>query len=106
MSAYKTDQEIVVYRDRRFHFVSYEGHAADLARHREELPPTWFLMQANKRWPVMRQVPGQDRAEMIKLLTDWLERIIFTGNDSAEEPATKSTQPKDAAIRKRGRRAS
>lgn len=89
MSAYKTSQEFIVYRDRSFHFVSYEGQRADVARHKDELPPTWYLMRASKRWPVMQQVPGQERAVLLQQLTDWLEENIFAAEtaESMKRPA-------------------
>ncbi len=93
MTAYKTVQEFIVHRNRRFHFVSYEGQRADLARQRDELPPTWFLMMANKRWPVMQQVPGQDREELQQQLTDWLDRNIFTEAGPFSAGATSEPSP-------------
>lgn len=91
MSGYKTDQEFVVYRSRRFHFVSYEGQPADLARHRDEQPATWFLMEANKRWPALPQIADQDRGELVRGLTEWLERSVFAGVEPA--PATPIVEP-------------
>jgi hypothetical protein len=104
MTVYQTAQEFIVYRNRRFHFVSYEGRQADLARQRDELPPTWFLMRANKRWPVMEQVPHQDRDQLHQQLTNWLEQNIFTGTGPLATSPT-SEPPSDEKVNSRtGRR--
>jgi hypothetical protein len=78
MTSYKTVQEFIVHRDRRFHFVSYEGRRADVGRHQEELPACWYLMAAGKRVMVMEQVIGLEQTELHRQLTDWLDRNVFT----------------------------
>jgi hypothetical protein len=47
----------------------------------------WYLMQAGKRWPVMRQRPGESTEAVQRALRDWLEMNAFT------EPADASPSP-------------
>lgn len=77
MSAYRIDQRRLVYRGREFHFVSYEGHAANPARDVPAVPPTWFLIQSGKRWRVMDQIPGQLEDETNRRLLRWVEVHVF-----------------------------
>jgi hypothetical protein len=79
MSSYKNEQHRIAYRGRDFHFVSYEGQPADERRGREAAPPMWYLMQAGKRWPVMRQHPGESAETVERALRAWLEANAFTG---------------------------
>ena len=73
MSAYKTDQRRVLHHGREFHFVSYEGVAANPRRGQIAAPPTWFLMRAGKRWFVMPQIPDQTSADIDRQLHEWLD---------------------------------
>ena len=77
MSGYKTDQHHVLHRGRDFHFVSYEGRQANPRTGETATPPTWFLMSAGKRWPVLVQVPDQDPKALILALTRWLDQHVF-----------------------------
>jgi hypothetical protein len=38
----------------------------------------WYLMQAGKRWPVMRQHPGEPAEAVQRALREWLEANAFT----------------------------
>jgi hypothetical protein len=76
MSAYKTNQRRVLHRGREFHFVSYEGVAANPRRGEDATPATWYLMRAGKRWSVMPQVAGQDVADLDLLLHQWLDQHL------------------------------
>jgi hypothetical protein len=76
MSSYKTDQRFVVHRGRTFHFVSYEGVAANEARSVEAVPATWFLMGAGKRFAVMPQALV-DGTDIETQLVQWLEDNVF-----------------------------
>lgn len=77
MSGYKTEQHRLVHRGREFHFVTYEGHAANPAKSEVAEPPSWFLMNAGKRRLVMAQTVGQEEAELDRLLTVWLDLNAF-----------------------------
>ena len=77
MSGYKTDQRRLLHRGREFHFVSYEGLAANARRGEPATPPTWFLMIAGKRWLVMPQVPDQSVEDLDQQLHGWLEAHAF-----------------------------
>jgi len=83
MSAYKTDQRRVVHRGREFHFVSYDGVAADPRRGLAATPATWFLMMAGKRWSVMPQTPGQPSADLERELHEWLDLHVGSRPASA-----------------------
>jgi hypothetical protein len=77
MSAYRVQQRRLTHRGREFHFVSYEGQPANPARDVPEQPPTWFLMQGGKRWPVMPEQPEQDEEAVDRDLVLWLEAHVF-----------------------------
>lgn len=77
MSGYKVEQRRLTLRGREFHFVSYEGQLANPARQQPATVPTWFLMNAGKRWAVMPHQPGQEPDELDRLLTQWLEVYVF-----------------------------
>ncbi len=77
MSSYKVEQRRLSYRDREFHFVSYEARPADLRRGEPAVPAMWYLMQAGKRWPVMPHLRDQPDDEVERSLLDWLEAHAF-----------------------------
>jgi hypothetical protein len=77
MSSFKLEQRRLTLRGREFHFVSYEGQLANAARHQPATIPTWFLMNAGKRWPVIAHQPGQEIDELDRLLAQWLEQHVF-----------------------------
>ncbi len=77
MSGYKVEQRRVSFRGRDFHFVSYDGQAANGRRGEPALPPMWYLMGPGKRWPVMPQVVGQADDEVEHALVGWLETQGF-----------------------------
>ncbi len=79
MSGYKTDQRRLVHRGKEFHFVSYEGLAANPRRSQEATLPMWCLMRAGKRWTVMEQNPEQTEAELDLQLQRWLDLNVFGG---------------------------
>ena len=79
MSKYKTQQHRLVHRGRSFHFVSYEGHPADVRREELETPPTWYLMLAGKRWMVSPQVGETAPADLDREFGEWLEAHVFSG---------------------------
>ena len=65
------------HRGRSFHFVSYEGHPADLKKHQAATGPAWFLISAGKRWEVMPYQLEQQDEERDRLFTAWLESHVF-----------------------------
>jgi len=91
VSAYKTQQHRLNHRGRSFHFVSYEGHPADVKRQQSEMPPTWHLMLAGKRWMVSPQVGETAPAELDCQFGEWLDAHVFSG-----APAVQSQQPPSA----------
>jgi hypothetical protein len=73
MSTYKTDQRRLTHAGHEFHFVSYEGQLANVARGQCATPPTWYLMAAGKRWEVMGQQPEHSPDEVDACLHAWLD---------------------------------
>ena len=83
MSAYKTQQHHLVHRGRSFHFVSYEGHSADVKKQLAAQPPTWYAMLAGKRWAVAEQVGEADPAELDRQFAQWLDAHVFSAESAA-----------------------
>jgi hypothetical protein len=77
MAAYKNLQRYVAHRGREFHFVSYEGAPADPGRGRVAMPPTWFLVNAGKRWAVMPQIADESDDAVDQRLIAWLDENVF-----------------------------
>jgi hypothetical protein len=73
MSRYKNEQHHIHHNGRSFHFISYEGQNGSVSQGVPPTPPSWFLVNAGKRWQVMPQVPDQTEEELNRLLTEWLE---------------------------------
>jgi len=88
MSSYKTQQHRVVHRGQSFHFVSYEAQPADEKRHQLEMPASWYLMLAGKRWMVSPQVGETVPVELDRQFAEWLDAHVFTA-----APAVQSQQP-------------
>jgi hypothetical protein len=78
MSRYKIQQRQLPYRGKVFHFVSYEGEPPNPSKLLLGTSPTWFLMTAGKRWPVMTEEPGMSVEELDRHLTEWLEANVFS----------------------------
>ncbi len=77
MSNYKTDQCRILHRGKEFHFVSYEGIEANLAKNLSAAPAMWYLMRAGHRHAVMAQIVGQEALERDRLLAEWLDTEVF-----------------------------
>ena len=77
MSTYKTNQQYVQHRGRRFHFVSYEACQANPRTGTTAMPATWFLMSAGKRWAALEEVEEQDNDTLIANLVLWLDTHVF-----------------------------
>ncbi len=88
MSGYKTQQLRIVHRGQSFHFVSYEGHAADVKLKQAEVLATWYLMLAGKRWVVCPEAGETTPAELDRQFGEWLDTHVFDG-----APAVQSQQP-------------
>jgi hypothetical protein len=84
MSIYKTEQRRVVHRGREFHFVSYQGAPVNLKRGQAEIPATWCLMAAGRRWEVMTQDLELPEADLETRLHAWLEANVFA--ETARRP--------------------
>jgi hypothetical protein len=83
MSGYKTQQHRLVHRGRPFHFVSYEGQAADLKRQTAAVPPTWYVMLGGKRWAVVVQSGEVEPASLESQFVQWLEEHVFSAVPAA-----------------------
>lgn len=79
MSAYKTLQRRLTHAGREYHFVTCEGQRANPSRGHPEVPPTWALMAAGKRWTVMPELADQDESEIDRQLLAWLGEHV--GNE-------------------------
>lgn len=77
MSSYKTNQRRVRHRGREFHFVSYEGVAANPRLGSPATQATWFLMCAGKRWDVMLEQADVSETDLDLQLSNWLDVNIF-----------------------------
>jgi len=77
MGKYTVEQHRLTHRGREFHFVSYEGQAANEKRKQPAIAPAWFLMNAGRRWEVVPHLPGQNEEELQRMFTDWLETNVF-----------------------------
>lgn len=77
MGKYTVEQHRLTHRGREFHFVSYEGQAANEKRKQPAIEPAWFLMNAGRRWQVMPHQPGQDDEALERMFTEWLETNVF-----------------------------
>lgn len=76
-SRYRVEQRQIMHRGHAFHFVSYEGQEANLARGVPATEPAWFLVSDGYRWEVMPQRPDQEVDELDRMLRDWLETRVF-----------------------------
>ena len=79
MALYKNQQRYIQYRGREFHFVSYEGLPADPRKERAQVPPTWFLLNAGKRWAAFPQMAEEPEEDIDRRLVAWLEQNVFDG---------------------------
>ena len=77
MATYKVEQFHITAGERTFHFVSYEGVAANERRGEQEVGPMWYLMGPGKRWPVMPHQIGQPADEVEFGLRTWMEQQGF-----------------------------
>ena len=77
MAPHKVEQRRLVYRDRLFHFVAYEGIPANERRSQPAVPPMWHLMNEGKRYPVTPHLLGQPLEDLDASLLRWVEERIF-----------------------------
>lgn len=77
VSSHKVEQRRLNFRGRDFHFVSYEGHAADAKKDLPAMPAMWYLMRAGKRWPAIPHVPGQDPDTLDQALEVWIKDEVL-----------------------------
>ena len=82
MPRYQIEQRHLTHHGRTFHFVSYEGQPAHVARGEAAVPPTWYLMNEGKRREVMPQavLPAE---EVDRLLIEWLDEHVFLAKERA-----------------------
>jgi len=94
MPLYKPQQRHITVRDRKFHFVSYEAHAADPRRDTEAEPEMWYLMRAGRRWAVMPRNPDLAAEETDEKLRAWAEANAFDGEEPEEGSAARPSRPR------------
>ncbi len=96
MSAFKPQQRHLTIQGRIFHFVSYEGQAANATRNQEERPDMWYLMVEGRRCPVSPCDATQTEVEVDQFLARW-------ATDNAIGPAatTRSEAPRVRPVIKR-----
>lgn len=92
MSSFKTDQRHVTYRGRDFHFVSYDGEPANERLGRMATEPSWYLINAGKRWLVMPHISGQPEASLELALQAWLDVHVFGEARHPLPPQARRTQ--------------
>jgi len=78
MAAYRTEQRYVLHKGREFHFASYEGQPADPRKSLAATPPSWYLINAGKRWAVIPQIADESEEEIHRRLVEWLETNVFS----------------------------
>lgn len=98
MPAFKPQQCRITIRNRAFHFVSYEGQPANVAKNEEAKPSMWYMMMAGRRFPSLVCIPGQSEPEIEQSLTTWA-----LANAIAAEVPLPVVEPA-APARKRSRR--
>ena len=76
-SRYKVEQRHILHRGSEFHFISYEGQAANAARGVTATDPTWYLVTDGHRWEAVAQQPEQELDELDGMLREWLEEHVF-----------------------------
>ncbi|MEB3322531.1 MAG: hypothetical protein VKI81_06880 [Synechococcaceae cyanobacterium] len=77
MSKFAVEQRRITHRGTVFHFVSYDGHPGNPKRDQPPAGPAWYLMREGRRWEAMPHQPGQDDAELDRMLTGWLDEHVF-----------------------------
>ena len=87
MSAYRTQQHRLVHRGLSYHFVSYQGQPADEAKQQPEVPASWYLMLAGKRWMVGPQVEATAE-DLDRQFAAWLDAHVLNNG-----PQLQSQQP-------------
>ena len=78
MTAFRTEQRYVFHRGREFHFVSYEGQPADVRKAIGATPPTWYLLNAGKRWAVVPLMADESADDIERRLIEWLDVNVFS----------------------------
>ena len=76
MSTYKVDQRHLLHNGREFHFVSYEGAAANPKRNEVAGEAAWYLMGPGKRWEVMPHDSGAPVEDVDRSLIAWIDENL------------------------------
>jgi len=71
MSSFKSQQCRLTIRERSFHFVSYEGRPANVAKNEIAMPSMWYMMAAGRRFPTIVCSPEHTVADVERILTSW-----------------------------------
>lgn len=71
MTAFKSQQCHLTIRERAFHFVSYEGQPANVAKNEAAKPAMWYMMAAGRRFPTVQCQPDQPLPDIERALTTW-----------------------------------
>lgn len=84
MAVFRHEQRRLTHRGRDFHFVSYEAHRPNPARHELAMPDTWYLVSSGNRWPAIPYVLAQPMAELDAALVAWLEAVVFASPGASQ----------------------
>ena len=72
MSKYKPQQRHLIIQGREYHFVSYEGHAANRRSAQPADPPMWYLMVEGHRCAVAPCDPALAPLQIDAMLAAWV----------------------------------
>jgi len=73
LSTFKPQQRHLTIKGRAFHFVSYEGKAANERRGEKAEPSMWYLMLEGRRCPTVPCQPDQPETEIDQALLRWVD---------------------------------
>jgi hypothetical protein len=94
LSTFKPQQRRLTIKGRAFHFVSYEGRAANERRGEKAEPSMWYLMLEGRRCPTVPCQPDQPETEIDQALLRWVEEQGLTTLPAvrpAKAPSTRAT---------------
>ncbi len=93
MPAFKPQQRRLTIQGRVFHFVSYEGHAANPKREQPASPAMWYLMVEGRRCPVIPYDADMPLADVDAALGAWAKgNALAPRKPPSRTPATRRTR--------------
>ena len=93
IGAYRCEQRQIERKGKFYHFVSYDGERANVARGQLASSAKWYLMSAGTRWEAVPQLIGEELVDTDRRLLAWLEQTL---TDPANAPAPKRLSRKPA----------